>query len=192
MRRPNIINETSTGVRLFGLSDIMLANRELELTGSVDPETAGELISAILYLARLDPEEEITLYINSPGGEVSSGLALYDVMRAVPCPIHTVCLSAASMAALLFAAGDRRDILPHGRVLIHDPSSRIGGSVAQIGSVFASLLETRETIANLLAEHTHKSVEEVQEAMAAETSFCGKNAVDFGLADHVLEGGELV
>lgn len=192
MRKPCIIHETSTGVRLYGLPDVMLANRELELSGPVNSETAGELISAILYLARQDPEEEITLYINSPGGEVSSGLALYDVMKAVPCPIHTVCLSAASMAAVLAAAGDRRDILPHGRVLIHDPSSNIGGSIAQIGSVFADLLETRETLAKLLVKHTKKSAEEIHEAMAAETSFYGERAVSFGLADRVLEAGDLI
>ena len=102
--------------------DEMLAAREIEITGAIDAGSVSTAIRCLLHLQKEDQQLPITLYINSPGGEVQSGLALYDVMQAVSCPIHTVCLGmAASMAALLFIAGDQREMLPHSRVM--DPRS---------------------------------------------------------------------
>lgn len=119
---PNIIRETSNGPFLCTLQDEMMHHREIEYLGQIDADSVYGLTRQLRHLQRMDPEAEITMYISSPGGEVSSGLALYDVMKAVSCPIRTVCIgTAASMGAVLFVAGDRRDILPHGRVMIHDP-----------------------------------------------------------------------
>lgn len=119
---PNIIRETSNGPFLCTLQDEMMHHREIECLGQIDADSVYGLTRQLRHLQRMDPEAEITMYISSPGGEVSSGLALYDVMKAVSCPIRTVCIgTAASMGAVLFVAGDRRDILPHGRVMIHDP-----------------------------------------------------------------------
>lgn len=128
---PLVMQETSDGLRLYDIRDEMLASREIEITGAIDAGSVSTAIRCLLHLQKEDQQLPITLYINSPGGEVQSGLALYDVMQAVSCPIHTVCLGmAASMAALLFIAGDQREMLPHSRVMIHDPliGGGIGGS----------------------------------------------------------------
>ena len=112
--QPQIIRETAEGLNRLDIRDEMLDQRVLELMTSVDAESCAVVIRGLLHLQRQDSTTPITLYINSPGGEVQSGLALYDVMQAVSCPIRTVCLGmAASMGALLFIAGDEREILPH-------------------------------------------------------------------------------
>lgn len=133
--QPQIIRETAEGLNRLDIRDEMLDQRELELMTSVDAESCAVVIRGLLHLQRQDPTMPITLYINSPGGEVQSGLALYDVMQAVSCPIRTVCLGmAASMGALLFIAGDEREILPHSRIMIHDPliGAGAGGSALSV------------------------------------------------------------
>ena len=117
-----IIKESTYGYHLIPIQDEMLSHREVELVGKVTPETVNALVRQLRYLQRQNPEGPITLYINSPGGSVDSGMALYDVMQAVSCPIRTICVGlAASMAALLFISGGQRDMLPHSRLMIHDP-----------------------------------------------------------------------
>lgn len=185
---PRIIKETSTGLYFHTIQDEMFSRREIELVGEVNSESVNSLISQIRYLAREEPKKEITIYINSPGGQVSSGLALYDVMKAVKCPIRTVCVgTAASMGAVLFAAGDQRDILPHGRVMIHDPLvPHTGGSALSLKAVSDDLLRTREIIGEILSQHTGRTLEEVYEKTAADSYFYAKEAVDFGLADRII------
>ena len=142
---PAILERTSEGVHRYAIQDAMLQRREIECLGEITPDTVNGLILQMRYLQQEDPETEITLYINSPGGEVASGLALYDVMQAVRCPVRTVCVgTAASMAALLFAAGKRREMLPHARLMIHDPliAGGIGGSALHIDSVSRHLMPT--------------------------------------------------
>lgn len=119
--QPQIIRETAEGLNRPDIRDEMLSRRELELMTSVDAESCAAVIRGLLYLQHQDPEAPVTLYINSPGGEVQSGLALYDVMQAVTCTIRTVCLGmAASMGALLFIAGDEREVLITQIVLLDD------------------------------------------------------------------------
>lgn len=135
---PNIIKETCNGTLLYTIQDYMLKKREIECFDEINSKTVNSLIGQIRYLASENENEEITMFINSPGGEVASGLALYDVMKAVKCPIRTVCTGmAASMAAILFSAGDRREILEHARVMIHDPqlSAGYGGSTLTVKNV---------------------------------------------------------
>lgn len=117
-----IVRETSNGYFRYSIEEDMLSKREVECVGEITPESAYSIARQLRWLERENPSAEITLLISSPGGDVHSGLALYDVMRSLSCPIRTVCMgTAASMAAILFAAGSRREILPHGRVMIHDP-----------------------------------------------------------------------
>lgn len=186
---PRIIKETSTGLYFHSIRDEMFTRREIELTGEVNSESVNSLISQIRYLAREAPGEEISVYINSPGGQVSSGLALYDVMKAVKCPIRTVCVgTAASMAAVLFAAGDRREILTHGRVMIHDPLVPcVGGSALGLKAISDDLLRTREIIGEILARHTGRTLEEIYEKTAADSYFYAAEAVEFGLADRIID-----
>ena len=140
---PKILKESYNGISAYNIEDEMLTQREIGCVGEITTESVNSIITQILYLSRQDDQKEITIYINSPGGEVSSGLALYDIMQAVKCPIHTVCIGiAASMGAILFAAGDKRDILPHARVMIHDPliSGGVGGNALRIKSLSEDLM----------------------------------------------------
>jgi len=187
---PRIIKETSAGDFTYDIRDEMLSRREVECVGEINAQSVYSLCRQLRYLQWQDPDAEITMYINSPGGEVTSGLALYDVMQAVSCPIRTVCMGhAASMGAVLFAAGDKRDILPHGRVMIHDPliSGGLGGSALAIQDISKDLLKTREVICGILAKHAGKSIKEIYRKTVKDAWFDAQEAVDFGLADRVVD-----
>lgn len=190
MKSPMILKETCSGLERYEIQDEMLQNREIECVGEVNAESVNSLIAQIRYLNRLDDEKEITIYINSPGGEVQSGLALYDVMQAVKCPIRTVCIgTAASMGALLFASGDKRDILPHARVMIHDPLviNGISGNALQIKGMSDDLMRIREITGQILAAHTNRTIDEIYEKTAVDSYFYADEAVNFGLADRVID-----
>ena len=187
-----IIKESSRGYDLIPIRDEMLSHREVELVGEVDADSVNALIRELRYLQRQDPEGEITMYINSPGGGVDNGLALYDVMQAISCPVRTVCVGlAASMAALLFISGSRRDMLPHSRLMIHDPLIvRTGGSALRLKAVSDDLMETRQITARVIAEHSGKSLEEILEKTATDSFFRAEEAVAFGLADNIITSFE--
>ena len=188
LNEATIIKETSQGYSRIPIQDEMLSRREVELVGEVDADTVNALIRQLRYLQRQDPEGEITLYINSPGGSVDSGMALYDVMKAISCPVRTVCVGlAASMAALLFVSGDRRDMLPHSRVMIHYPLiMHTGGSALKLKSVSDDLMETRQIIAKVIADHSGRSMEEVLAKTATGSYFRAEEAIEFGLADSII------
>lgn len=189
METPNIIRETSQGYSTYRIIDEMLSHREIQCVGEINADSVYSLIMQLQYLQRVDPKAEITMYINSPGGEVNSGLALYDVMQAISAPIHTVCVGiAASMASVLFSAGDRREILPHAAVMIHDPliQGGVGGSALKLRALSDDLMRTRTLIAEILAKHTGHSLEEIYEKTANDTYFYGQDAVSYGLADNVI------
>ena len=187
--QPQIIRETAEGLNRLDIRDEMLDQRVLELMTSVDAESCAVVIRGLLHLQRQDSTTPITLYINSPGGEVQSGLALYDVMQAVSCPIRTVCLGmAASMGALLFIAGDEREILPHSRVMIHDPliGAGAGGSALSVKARADDLMRIRDITAGVIARHSGMSIERFFELTASDTYFEAEEAVEAGLADRVI------
>ena len=187
--QPQIIRETAEGLNRLDIRDEMLDQHVLELMTSVDAESCAVVIRDLLHLQRQDFTTPITLYINSPGGEVQSGLALYDVMQAVSCPIRTVCLDmAASMGALLFIAGDEREILPHSRVMIHDPliGAGAGGSALSVKARADDLMRIRDITAGVIARHSGMSIERVFELTASDTYFEAEEAVEAGLADRVI------
>lgn len=189
MMEPRIINETASGTSCTMLGDDMLNNREILCIGEIEPENVNSLINQIRYLARKDSEKEITMFISSHGGEVASGLALYDIMQAVKCPIRTVCIgTASSMATVLFAAGDKREMLPHARVMIHDPLvyGMARKSALELKKSSDDLMRTREIIGELLAKHTGKSIDEIYEKTAEDTYFYANEAIEFGLADGIV------
>lgn len=190
IRTPNVIKENARGFLSCTIQDEMFANREIHCIGDIDQESVNSLISQILYLSSQDPQGEITMYINSRGGEVDSGLALYDVMQATDCPIRTVCLGiAASMGALLFVAGDKREIFPHGKIMIHDPliTNGLGGSALNIKTISDNLLRTREITGKILAKHTGKTLEEIFEKTATDSYFYAEEAIKYGLADNIID-----
>lgn len=187
MNIPNILMETSYGYSGCTIQDNLMQQRAVLCFGTITAELADSLILQLLYLsARSD--QEITLYIHSPGGEVNSGFAIYDTMKLLGCPIRTVCVgNASSMAALLFAAGDTRCILPHSKVMIHDPLvPQVSGSTMKIKDCADSLLRIRSAMADILSERTGRTVEEILEKTERETTFDAQEAVEFGLADQVL------
>ena len=187
--QPQIIRETAEGLNRLDIRDEMLGMRQLELMTSVNAESCASVIRGLLYLQRQDPEAPITLFINSPGGEVQSGLALYDVMQAVSCPIRTVCLGmAASMGALLFIAGDNRDIRPPRRVMIHAPliGTGAGGSALSVKARADDLMRIRDITAGVIARHSGMPIERVFELTASDTYFEAKEAVEAGLADRIV------
>lgn len=189
VHQPQIIRETAEGLNRLDIRDEMLDQRVLELMTSVDAESCAVVIRGLLHLQRQDSTTPITLYINSPGGEVQSGLALYDVMQAVSCPIRTVCLGmAASMGALLFIAGDEREILPHSRIMIHDPliGAGAGGSALSVKARADDLMRIRDITAAVIAEHTGMTLDQVFQLTAQDTYFEAEAAVEAGLADRVI------
>lgn len=186
---PSILHDTSEGIVRIPILDEMFQRREIECVGEITQESVYSLILQLRHLQHTDPKKEITLYINSPGGEVTSGLALYDVLRAIKCPVRTVCVGlAASMAALLFAVGHQRDMLPHARVMIHDPliSGGVGGSALQLDNLARDIMRVRQTTASIIAEHSGRTVEEVLAKTASDSFFSAQEAVDWGLADRII------
>lgn len=189
MSTPAIIERTSEGVQRYSIRDAMLQHRAIDCVGEITAETVNDLILQLRYLQSEDDGAEITMYVNSPGGEVSSGLALYDVMQAIRCPIRTVCAgTAASMAALIFASGSKRDMLPHARIMIHDPliGGGIGGSALHIDGVSRDLMHLRKITARLLAKHSGHTLREVYKKTAKDTYFDAGEAVAWGLADSII------
>lgn len=189
MSTPAIIEKTSEGVQRYAIQDVMLQRREIDCVGEIDRESVHDIILQLRYLQSLDDSQEITLYVNSPGGGVDDGLALIDAMAGLRCPIRTVCIGmAASMGALIFASGDKRDIMPHACVMIHDPLIKggVGGSALKLDAVARNMMKARETIARILASRTGHPLEEVYEKTADDTYFDAQEALEWGLADRVI------
>lgn len=186
---PNILRETHAGISCIPLQDEMLANREVMVVGEITADLVNSLIAQFLHLKKEDARGEIVMYINSPGGEVTSGLALYDVMQGVSCPVHTVCTGvAASMASVLFAAGSMRSMLPHSRLMLHDPLiPSTGGSALKLNEVAEDLMRTREAMGEIYAKHTGRTLEEIFEVTSKDTFFTPRAAIEFGLADKIAE-----
>lgn len=186
---PNIIKESSEGTTYCPIQDELFSrHRSIEVVGEITRESVYSLILQLRYLHSADPEKEITMYINSPGGSVIDGLALYDVMKGISCPIRTVCVGmAASMGSLLFAAGNQRDILPHAKVMIHDPlTTGISGSALSVEEASRRLMDTRQTVAEVLSKHTGHTIEEVYEKTKKDSYFNAQEAVAWHLADRII------
>ena len=187
---PNILRESSQGLERVALKDEFFARREIDIAGTIDHDMAYSLCQQLRHLWQEDPRAEITVFVNSPGGSVQDGLAIYDIMQAIACPIRTVCLGqAASMAALLFIAADERDMLPHAQIMIHDPlvTGGAGGSALELKILSDNMMRTRQALAEIVAKHTGHSVEEVLATTARDTCFEADEAVVWGLADRVIE-----
>lgn len=189
LRTPNIIKETAEGTTYCPIQDEMFSVRRcVEVVGEITRDSVYSLVLQLRHLQHSAPGEEITMYINSPGGSVCDGLALYDVMAAVSCPIRTVCVGmAASMGALLFAAGDVREILPHAEVMIHDPLvNGISGSALSIEESSRRLMNIRQITAEILSRHTGHTIEEVYEKTKQDSYFSAQEAVAWHLADRII------
>lgn len=179
---PAIVKETSEGMARYSVHDAMFQRREIQCIGTVDTDMVNSLIAQIRYLAAEAPNEEITMFINSPGGSVPDGMALLDVMAAVPCPIRTVCVgTAASMASLLFVSGDTRDMLEHSHLMIHDPLvQNLSGSALKIETASKNLLKTREITGKIYAKASGKTLDEIYAITCEDTLLDAESALQFG------------
>lgn len=168
----------------------ILNERKVFLWGQVDDSSAKHVIDRLMYLELLQPGKEIQLIINSPGGYVTSGFAIYDTMKSIKSPVSTVCSGfAASMGAILLSAGEkgRRFILPHARVMIHQPSGGAGGSASDIEIQISELIKTKKLGAEILAENCSKSVEQIMKDINRDYWMSADESVEYGIVDSILD-----
>jgi len=186
---PIVIEQTSRGERSFDIYSRLLNERVIFLGTGIDEHVANLVIAQLLHLESADPEKDINLYINSPGGNVTDGLAIYDTMQFIKPPVSTICIGqCASMAAVLLAAGapGKRFALPHSRVLIHQPWGGTQGQVTDIEIQAKEMLRMRDELDGILAKHTGQSVETIHADTERDNIMMAEVAKSYGLVDDVL------
>jgi ATP-dependent Clp protease, protease subunit len=187
---PMVIERTARGEREFDIFSRLLNERIIFLGTPIEDQVANLVVAQLLHLESQDPEKDISIYINSPGGSVYSGLAIYDTMRFVRPDIHTMCVGVAmSMGSLLLAGGTKgkRAALPNSRILIHQPSAGFEGQSTDIEIHAREILNVRERLDEIYAENTGLSKEQVREDMERDRFFTAEQALEYGLIDRVLE-----
>ncbi len=187
---PVVIEQTARGERAYDIWSRLLKDRIVFLGSAIDDDVANEVVAQLLYLAADDAEKDITMYINSPGGSVTAGLAIYDTMQYVPCDVQTVCIGqAASMGAVLLAAGaaGKRQILPHSRVMIHQPSGGAGGTSADIEIQAKEIMSLKRRLNEILAKHSGKTLEQVEGDGDRDHFMSAQEAISYGLVDTLID-----
>ncbi|QDU91269.1 ATP-dependent Clp protease proteolytic subunit [Pirellulimonas nuda] len=175
--------------RQMTLGDLLLENRVIFLQGEIYDGNANELVMKLLYLQSENRRKDVHFYINSPGGSVTSTLAIYDTMQMVTCPVATYCVGlAASGGAVLLAGGEKgkRFALPHSKVMIHQPHGGVGGQISDIEIQANEIIKTRETLNQILAGHTGKTVEDILKACDRDYYLTASESKEFGLVDDIL------
>jgi len=191
---PYVVEQTGRGERSYDIYSRLLKDRSVFLGGTVTDDLADLVTAQLLFLASEDPEREINMYINSPGGSVTAGLAIYDTMQFVKPPVSTLCVGqAASMGSLLLAAGakGRRYALPHSRILIHQVSGGFEGPASDIEIHAREALRLREILNDILAHHTGQNAKKVEKDTDRDNFMSAAQAVEYGLIDEVISGRPL-
>ena len=194
---PSVIERTSRGERTYDVFSRLLLDRIVFLGAPVDDDVANVIIAQLLFLEADNDQRDIHLYINSPGGSISAGLAIYDTMQYLKAPVNTICMGlAASMGCFLLAAGrkGKRSALPHARIMQHQPSQRGGGgTAAEIEVMAKEILYTRATVNRLLAKHTGQPVERIERDTDRDRFMSAQEAREYGMIDTIITSrGELV
>ncbi|ACK42367.1 MULTISPECIES: ATP-dependent Clp endopeptidase proteolytic subunit ClpP [Dictyoglomus] len=187
---PIVIEQTPRGERAYDIYSRLLKSRIVFLGTTINDEVANLIVAQLLFLESEDPEKDIYLYINSPGGEVSAGLAIYDTIRHIKPKVATVCVGqAASMAAILLAAGDKgkRYALPHSRVMIHQPLGGAYGPAADIEIHTREILKIKRVLNEILAYHTGQPIEKIEKDTDRDFFMSAYEAKEYGIVDEVLE-----
>jgi len=187
---PYVIEQTSRGERNYDIYSRLLKDRIIFLGEEVNETTASLVVAQLLFLESEDPNKDIHLYINSPGGMVTAGLAIYDTMQYIKCDVSTICIGlAASMGAFLLAGGakGKRYALPNAEIMIHQPSGGARGQETEIRIVAENILKTRNKLNEILAANTGKSVEEISRDTERDNYMTAQEAVAYGLIDSVVE-----
>src|SRR6201987_2467313 len=186
---PMVVEQTGRGERAGDIFSRLLKDRIVFLGGPIHDETANLVTAQLLFLESEDPEREINMYINSPGGSVTAGLAIYDTMQFIKPPVSTLCLGqAASMVSLLLTAGQkgRRYALPHARIMIHQPLGGVQGQATDIDIQAREILRIREQLNNVLVKHTGQSIKKIEKENAGDLFMPGEQGVEYGLVDEVI------
>jgi ATP-dependent Clp protease protease subunit len=186
---PTVIEQTHRGERGWDIFSRLLKDRIIFLGTPINDEIANVVIAQLLFLESEEPEKDIMVYINSPGGHVTAGLAIYDTMQYVRCDVATICMGqASSMGAFLLAAGTKgkRLALPHSRVMIHQPLAGFQGQATDIDIHAREILKTRDTLNELLARHTGQPIAKIKEDTERDYFMSAEQARDYGLVDEVV------
>jgi ATP-dependent Clp protease protease subunit len=187
---PNVVETTHRGERAWDIYSRLLKDRIVFLGTPVQDDVANAIIAQLLFLESEDPDKEVTLYINSPGGVITSGLAIYDTMRYIRCPVATVCLGqAASMGAFLLAAGEKgmRRALPHSRVMIHQPLGGFQGQATDIEIHARETIKLKKKLNEILAERTGQEFDKIREDTERDKFLTADEAKEYGIIDEVIQ-----
>jgi len=187
---PYVVEQTSRGERSFDIFSRLLNDRIIFLSEEVNDTTASLVVAQLLYLEAQDPDKDIQFYINSPGGSVTAGMAIYDTMQYIKCDVATICVGmAASMGAFLLSAGakGKRMALPNAEIMIHQPSAGTQGQITDMAIHMKRLQTIKERMNRIMSENTGRSIEEVTSACERDNFMSAQEAMEFGLIDKVLE-----
>ena len=187
---PMVVEQTSRGERAYDIYSRLLKERVIFIVGGIDDHTANVVVAQLLFLESENPDKDIHLYINSPGGIVTAGLAIYDTMQFIKPDVSTMCVGqAASMGAVLLAAGaqGKRYCLPHSRVMIHQPLGGFQGQATDIDIHAREILKMREQLNQLLADHTGQTIETIGSDTERDNFMDPATAKEYGLIDHILD-----
>ncbi|MBO5443538.1 MAG: ATP-dependent Clp endopeptidase proteolytic subunit ClpP [Alphaproteobacteria bacterium] len=186
---PMVIEQTSKGERSFDIYSRLLKERIIFLTGEVNDDVSSLVCAQLLFLESENPKKDIFLYINSPGGIVTSGMAMYDTMQYISCDVNTMCIGqACSMGSLLLAGGakDKRFSLPNSRIMIHQPSGGFRGQATDIEIHAKEILDLKKRLNGIYAHHTGKKLKTIEDAMERDNFMSPEEALKFGLIDHIV------
>ncbi len=187
---PTVVEQTNRGERAYDIYSRLLNDRIIFLSDEVNDVTASLVIAQLLFLEAQDPDKDICLYINSPGGSVSAGLAIYDTMNFIKCDVSTICVGmAASMGAFLLSAGTKgkRLALPNSEIMIHQPLGGMQGQASDIKIHADHIIATREKLNRILAKNTGKTIEEIARDTDRDNFLSAEAALEYGLIDRVIE-----
>jgi len=187
---PMVVEQSSRGERAYDIYSRLLKDRVIFIVGPVEDYMANLVVAQMLFLESENPDKDINLYINSPGGSVSAGLAIYDTMQFIRCEVSTMCVGqAASMGAVLLTAGakEKRYCLPHSRVMIHQPLGGFQGQATDIDIHAREILKVREQLNEIIAEHTGQTVDQIAKDTERDNFMDPQQAMDYGLIDKVFD-----
>ncbi len=187
---PIVVEQTGRGERSYDIYSRLLKDRIIFLGGSIEDHMANLIIAQLLFLESEDPDKDIFLYVNSPGGVVTAGMAIYDTMQYLKAPVSTICVGqAASMAAVLLAAGDsgKRFALPHARIMIHQPLGGFQGQATDISIHAQEILRMRDFLNNILARHTGQPMERIAQDTERDYFMDSESAKKYGIIDNIVE-----
>lgn len=185
-----VIDQTNNGERSYDIYSRLLQDRIVFLTGQINDDIANTIVAQLIFLEAKDPKKEIQLYINSPGGSVSAGLAIYDTIKFISCPVSTICIGlCASMAAVLLGAGEKgkRFCLPNGEVMIHQPLGGTQGQATDIEISAKHIIKTKAKMITILSESTGQTEEKIRQDSDRDYYMSSQEALDYGIIDKIIE-----